>query len=58
VLLDCGLCNFLLRHKGGRLTSELAYLFGHDPAAARLLGTKERKQAEDQGITLTCRPRP
>jgi hypothetical protein len=52
VLLDCGLCNFLLRDKGGRLPSE------HDPAAARLLGTKERKQAEAQGITLTRRPRP
>jgi len=57
VLLDCGLCNFLLRDKGGRLASELAYLFGHDPAAARLLGTKERKQAEAQGIALTRRPR-
>jgi hypothetical protein len=56
VLLDCGMCNFLLRDKGGRLASELAYLFGHDPAAARLLGTKERKQAEAQGITLTRRP--
>jgi hypothetical protein len=57
VLLDCGLCNFLLRDKGGRLASELAYLFGHDPAAARLLGTKERKQAEAQGLTLTRRPK-
>jgi len=56
VLLDCGLCNFLLRDKGGRLASELAYLFGHDPAAARLLGIKERKQAEAQGIKLTRRP--
>ena len=57
VLLDCGLCNFLLRDKGGRLASELAYLFGHDPAAARLLGTKERRQAEAQGIALTRRPK-
>jgi hypothetical protein len=56
VLLDCGLCNFLLRDKGGRLASEVAYLFGHDPAAARLLGTKERKQAEAQGIRLSRRP--
>jgi ankyrin repeat protein len=56
VLLDCGLCNFLLRDKGGRLASELAYLFGQDPAAARLLGSKERKQAEAQGIKLTRRP--
>jgi hypothetical protein len=57
VLLDCGLCNFLLRDKGGRLASELAYLFGQDPAAARLLGTKERMQAEAQGIKLTRRPK-
>lgn len=57
VLLDCGLCNFLLRDKGGRLASELAYLFGQDPAVARLLGVKERKQAEAQGIKLTRRPK-
>jgi hypothetical protein len=57
VLLDCKLCNFLLRDKGGRLASELAYLFGQDPAAARLLATKERKQAEAQGIKLTRRPK-
>jgi hypothetical protein len=56
VLLDCGLCNFLLRDKGGRLASELAYLFGQDPAAARLLGVKERRQAEAQGIKLKRRP--
>jgi hypothetical protein len=56
VLVECGLCNFLLRDKGGRLASELAYLFGHDPAAARLLGIKERKQAEDQGMALARRP--
>lgn len=56
VLLDCGLCNFLLRDKGGRLASELAYLFGQDPAVARLLGIKEVRQAEAQGITLTRRP--
>jgi hypothetical protein len=55
VLLDCGLCNFLLRDKGGRLASELAYLFGQDPAAARLLGVKERRQ-EAQGIKLKRRP--
>ena len=57
VLLDCGFCNFLLRDKGGRLASELAYLFGQDPATARLLATKERKQAEAQGIKLTRRPK-
>ncbi|MGA7178908.1 MAG: ankyrin repeat domain-containing protein [Thiobacillaceae bacterium] len=56
VLIESGLCNYLLRDKGGRLASELAYLFGHDPAVARLLGIKECKQAEAQGITLTRRP--
>jgi hypothetical protein len=55
VLLACELCNFLLRDKGGRLASELAYLFGQDLAAARLLGIKERIQAEAQGIKLTRR---
>jgi hypothetical protein len=58
ILVACGLCNFLLRDKGGRLASELAYLFGKDPAAARLLGIKESKQAVDRGITLTRRPKP
>jgi hypothetical protein len=57
VLLDCGLCNFLLRDKGGRLASDLAYLFGRDPAVARLLDSKECKQAEAQGITLTRGPK-
>ena len=56
VLIESGLCNYLIRDKGGRLASELAYLFGHDPAAARLLGIKECKQAEAQGIKLTRRP--
>jgi Ankyrin repeats (3 copies) len=55
ILIESEMCNYLLRDKGGRLASELAYLFGHDPAAARLLGIKERKQAEAQGIKLTRR---
>lgn len=49
VLFYCGLCNFLLRDKGGRLASELAYLFGQDPAAARLLGVKERQAGGSAG---------
>jgi ankyrin repeat protein len=57
VLLDAGQCDYLLRDKGGRLASDLAYLYGHDPAAARLLGVKERKQAETHGITLTSKSR-
>lgn len=49
-------CDYLLRDKRGRLPSEMAYLYGHDPAAARLLGIKERKQGEAQGIKVTRRP--
>jgi hypothetical protein len=56
VLLAWGKCDFLLRDERGRLASELAYLFGRDPAAARLLGLKERRQAEASGITVTRRP--
>ena len=48
--------DFLVRDNKGRLPSEMAYLYGHDPALARLLGNKERKQAEMQGIKLTRRP--
>lgn len=48
-------CNFLLRDRHGRLPSELAYAFGNDPALARYLGNKERKQAEAQGLKLTRR---
>lgn len=50
--------DFLIRDKKGRLPSEMAYLYGHDPALARLLGIKERKQAEAKGIKLTRRPPP
>ena len=50
--------NFISRDNKGRLPSEMAYLYGHDPALARLLGIKERKQAEEQGIKLTRRPPP
>ena len=56
VLLVAAQCDYLIRDKRGRLPSELAYLYGHDPALARLLGNKERKQAEAQGIKLTRRP--
>lgn len=49
-------CNFLIRDNMGRLPSELAYLHGSDPALARLLGVKERKQAESEGTRLTRRP--
>ena len=56
VLLDSGQCDYLLRDKGGRLASDLAYLYGHDPVAARLLGIHERKQAKAQGIEVKRRP--
>lgn len=56
VLLKTGDCDFLLRDNKGRLASEMAYLYGHDPALARLLGNKERKQAAAMGIKLTRRP--
>jgi ankyrin repeat protein len=55
VLLGTGKCDFLMRDRQGRLASELAYTHGGDPALARLLGNKERKQAEEQGIKLTRR---
>lgn len=57
-LLATGKCDFLIRDNKGRLSSEMAYLYGRDPALARLLGNKERKQAEAQGIKLTRRPAP
>jgi len=56
VLLRAGGCDFLVRDYKGRLASELAYLYGRDPAMARLLGNKERIQGEAQGIKVTRRP--
>lgn len=37
--------DFLMRDRQGRFASELAYLYGEDPAMAHLLGIKERKDA-------------
>lgn len=37
--------DFLIRDRRGRLASELAYLYGEDPAMARLLAIRERKFA-------------
>jgi hypothetical protein len=56
ILAESNRCDFLLRDKEGRLASELAFLFGDDPAAARLLRIHERRQAAERGITLTRRP--
>lgn len=55
VLTESNRCDFLLRDKEGRLASELAFLFGDDPAAARLLRIHERRQAAERGITLARR---
>lgn len=57
VLTESNRCDFLLRDKEGRLASEMAFLFGDDPAAARLLRIHERRQAAAKGITLTRRPK-
>jgi ankyrin repeat protein len=40
-LLATGKYDFLIRDKHGRLASKLAYLYGDDPALARLLTIKE-----------------
>lgn len=56
ILLATNKCDHLIRDKRGRLASELAYMVGENPALARLLGNKERKQAEKQGVKLTRRP--
>jgi hypothetical protein len=57
VLLAHKDCDFLVRDEQDRLPSELAYLYGRDPALARLLGNKERKQAAEEGIDLPRRHR-
>ena len=41
--------DFTLRDGQGRLASELAYLYGEDPAMARLLGRLERREAAQTG---------
>lgn len=56
VLLTVKALDYLLRDRQGRLASELAYTVGEDPAVARLLGIKERKQAEADGVKLRRRP--
>lgn len=46
---------FLVRDRQGRLASELAYLYGEDPAMARLLGGKERKEGESTSTLVRRR---
>lgn len=55
-LVSSGQCDYLKRDKHGRLASEIAYVFGGDPAVSRLLAIKQRKQADAQGVKLTRRP--
>jgi hypothetical protein len=57
VLVESGRCDFLLRDKQGRLASEMAFLYGDDPAAARWLRIHERRQAAARGISLARRPK-
>ncbi|MEZ5551535.1 MAG: ankyrin repeat domain-containing protein [Pseudomonadales bacterium] len=47
--------DYLLRDHKGRLPSEVAYVYGRDPAMARLLAIKEKAQARTQGLVLTRR---
>ena len=42
--------DFLIRDGQGRLASELAYLYGEDPALSRLLAIKEQKQHEAKPV--------
>ncbi len=46
---------YLARDRQGRLASELAYLYGEDPAMARLLGSKERKEGESTSTVVRRR---
>ncbi|MAY36683.1 MAG: hypothetical protein CMN84_11350 [Spongiibacteraceae bacterium] len=55
LLIESRQCDFLMRDNRGRLASEMAYLFGGNPAVARLLGNKERKQGKVQGVSVTRR---
>ncbi|MBK8208670.1 MAG: hypothetical protein IPK78_00675 [Rhodospirillales bacterium] len=53
--LASGKCDHLARDRQGRLASELAGVYGSDPAMARLLMRKELQQARAQGLELKRR---
>ena len=53
VLVESDRCDYLIRDHQGDLASKIAFLYGRNPAIARLLAIKERKQAEEQGVALT-----
>lgn len=55
VLVNSGRCDFMVRDKKGRLASELAGVYGRDPAMARLLLRKEVEQARTQRLQVTRR---
>ncbi|MBK8174855.1 MAG: hypothetical protein IPK66_06170 [Rhodospirillales bacterium] len=55
VLFASGKCDHLARDRQGRLASELAGVYGRDPAMARLLMRKELQQARAQGLELKRR---
>lgn len=55
VLLASGKCDHLARDRQGRLASELAGVYGRDPAMARLLMRKELQQARGLGVELKRR---
>ncbi|WP_366555348.1 ankyrin repeat domain-containing protein [Aquibaculum sediminis] len=58
MLLARGGIDHLKRDGFGRLASEHAGRFGENPELADRLRTLEAAQAQEQGITLTYRPRP
>lgn len=58
VLNASGKCDYLIRDRHGNLASTNAYLYGRNPALARLLSIKEKKQATEQGIPLTLPREP
>jgi hypothetical protein len=48
LLVNSGLCNYLLKDNKGRLASELAYEWGKDYAVGLLLQKKEVRQAYEE----------
>lgn len=48
MLVNSGLCNYLLKDNKGRLASELAYEWGKDYAVGLLLQKKEVRQAYEE----------
>jgi ankyrin repeat protein len=51
LLVNSGLCNYLLKDNKGRLASELAYEWGKDYAVGLLLQKKEVRQAYEESLT-------